>query len=1128
MSISLITADRQDTTVLPSHIKFSHFNELVNGSAIDPAIAAANFESVQGNDVLRRLIENKAGELKGHAQQYATGPVRQLLERMQPVADGGGWQFQGLDPLNDWGLMGWICFKPDHQRQAWKKTLAGTWSLSDALVKYEHPQGTTTRAFFCDLDPTNPAVGREFWEHVKSDKSIPIILNEGAKKSACLMSHRFGFAAIGLPGVAQWNKPKTRDLIAELELFAVKDRLFLICYDQDTKRKTRRAVGREISKLASALRRHGCKVKVIQWNPALGKGVDDLIATHGVEVFKQAYEQAISAEVFTVQRMSDLGFTPDWVAPEGIKYLSDAGLLNAIPSAAKLIGIKSGKGTGKTHLISQVVEQAREQGQRALIIVHRIQLSKVIGDRTDILSIYEVVNEKGETKQHKLAEVRANGMTLCVHSCHVDSQAQFKANEWLDAIVVMDEATQMFWDVLNSSILKGKRVPILNELQELLAGVLSLNTEGQLFLLDADLDYITIDGIRGIAGQPNLKPWIAVSHCQEGGYNCHVHKKPEQWLIQLEQDLSDGQKLLVMTDSQKGKGDFSSTALEMRLRQKFPHLPILRVDSESLTEKGHPAFGCIKNADEVFSKYVIVICSPSVETGISLDKTGHFNKVYGCYKGVLEENSVRQSLARLREPVDRVIYAATRGMETIGGGDTYWKALIENVSQKANAITGQLLKASIDDLGGSFLPSALEMWAKYAARSNAGMAAYRETIIAQLRAEGQTVTEEDDPDIDDKNAIAEIKTENKIDQHDRLVSRGIATCSAAPISDDVYEKRTESTEPQTKTERLEMARKRLANQYGANPTLDLFMLDETGWGAKLQLHYLLTIGRENLNNRERPKIEELVKASAGNGLWKPDIARNSKTLKVAVLDWLQVPLLLELAGTDLVIHKDYPLVASILETAQSNTKAVKLALGITVTERTKPVSLVRKLLDKVGFKLQEISTTGPREARSRTYLVEQVDKTVFELGMKDAPIIHEYSYSREAIFEHWLAQDKLISAVVKVEAVEATETSIQQEAEPICTEKNVCSSGNSISITTPSAYILPPDKGQAGEGQKSPAELTQVEQICLDILQTCDHWGQYLSVQAQIGAQRVGQLWEKLTGQQQQSIRDMEPQGGML
>lgn len=1155
-----VTSEPNNYQSLP-HIKINHQDEL-NSSAIDPAIAALNFESVAGEDILEWLIEHQVAQLGGHAQQYATRDFKRLRDRMEPVAMAGGWRFRGVDPLNNWARMDWGCFKPDQPRPRWKQDkTSSVWSIK-GVIKYENQHGVTAGLFVPQItwkagakiaskhghresykqraieaglpgfgaDSMPPGLDRGFWQWWTSlpVETAPIAITEGAKKTAALASH--GYAAVGIAGKDQWNTPGTKDLMPGLAFLAKEGREFFIALDQDTKAKTRHDVSVSVLNLSAALRRKKCRTQVIPWNPALGKGVDDLIVAYGPEAFDAAYGHAVSPEVLSVQLRSELGFDPDWVAPEGTKFLTDAGIVEAIPQDVKFVGIKSGKGTGKTEAISRVVEQGRERGQRTLMIVHRIQLSKVIGDRTNILSVYEVVNEKGEAKHHKLAEVMANGMSLCVHSCHPGSQAQFRAADWLDAIVVMDECTQMFWDVLNTSTLKGTRVPILKELQTLLTGVLSPETEGRLFLLDADLDYITIDGVRNIAGQPNLKPWIGISNYQEGGYNCHIHSKREQWLLQAEQDLSDGKKLLVMTDSQKRKGRFSSTAIKKRWEKKFPGLRVLRVDSETLELKDHPAFGCIKNANEVFSQYDVVICSPSVETGISLDLKGHFDKVYGCFQGVLSENSVRQSLARLREPVDRVIYAATRGLGFVAGGDTYWKAVRETTEKKAEAIVKHLVKVTIDHLGVCLSP-ALDMWAKYAARLNAGMALYRETIIAQLRAEGQTVTEEDDPEQDIKEAIAKVKADQKEDQHDDLVAHGEAVNKAEDISNEELEKREESRKPQSKAQTLETERKKLSKKYGVEPTLDLFMLDQDGWEPKLKLHYYLTVGREKLKDREKETLSQQIEASNGNGLWLPDVAKVSIGLKVGTLEYLQVLQLLELAGTDKVIHQDHPLVIEIFEKASSSAKsrvAVHKALSLKITSQTRPISFIRDLLGKIGFGLEKGKKITSQGKQVHSYLIKQVDTKTFNLESKDEPVIHEYSYSRETVFEHWLAQDTAATDAVKTEMLKTAETTEQQEAAPVVVKNLVGISGNSISIPSPNAYHSPLIKRQAGAAQNSPSELTQVEEVCLSILETCDHWGQYLSVQTQIGAQRVGQLWGMLTGQQQRSIRDMEPQGGML
>lgn len=61
--------------------------------------------------------------------------------------------------------------------------------------------------------------------------------------------------------------------------------------------------------------------------------------------------------------------------------------------------------------------------------------------------------------------------------------------------------------------------------------------------------------------------------------------------------------------------------------RKFPHLRILRIDSESVADPSHTAFGCIAHLNEILTQYDLVIASPSLETGVSINIRGHFDGV---------------------------------------------------------------------------------------------------------------------------------------------------------------------------------------------------------------------------------------------------------------------------------------------------------------------------------------------------------------------------------------------------------------------------------------------------------------------------------------------------------------------
>ena len=93
-----------------------HLGEWVTGSAVHPALAAANVATLQGAPALEALAGERLEQLGGWGQQYATGAVARLLRPLEPVAAAGGWWCSGLDPLADWAPMGWGCFKPDRPR----------------------------------------------------------------------------------------------------------------------------------------------------------------------------------------------------------------------------------------------------------------------------------------------------------------------------------------------------------------------------------------------------------------------------------------------------------------------------------------------------------------------------------------------------------------------------------------------------------------------------------------------------------------------------------------------------------------------------------------------------------------------------------------------------------------------------------------------------------------------------------------------------------------------------------------------------------------------------------------------------------------------------------------------------
>lgn len=237
-------------------------------SGIDQRITALNLQSLEGQDALEAVLGEALDKGSPHSKQYVTNELKRLLDRYAHL-EKGGWWCTGVDPLNGFQPSQWGCFKPDEPRPNPEKP--------GKVIKYEHPPTVPTRAIFL-AHPKGPA----FWVEALSQASIPIVLNEGAKKAgavlSCLLRLDEPGAAIALPGI--WNGMKDDELIPELALIATQGRRVIIAFDQDEQLTTQKAVGAARRKLAEALMARGCEVFAAKWGTE-HKGIDDFLVAEG-------------------------------------------------------------------------------------------------------------------------------------------------------------------------------------------------------------------------------------------------------------------------------------------------------------------------------------------------------------------------------------------------------------------------------------------------------------------------------------------------------------------------------------------------------------------------------------------------------------------------------------------------------------------------------------------------------------------------------------------------------------------------------------------------------------------------------------------------------------------------------
>jgi Domain of unknown function (DUF3854) len=932
-----------------------------------------------------------------------------ILKRYEHTEE-GGWWCSGVDLLTGGDDL-WGCFKPDSPRLS---------SDRHKPIKYEHPPQIPTGIFALRV-PSHlwqsiadrygvDIISQEtdFWQWLSEHPSIPLCITEGAKKAGALLTA--GYAAIALPGINNgYRTPRNErgdrigksHLIPQLEKLVASGREIYIAFDRDTKPNTIKAVDAAIRKMGYLLVQAGCPVKVITWNPELGKGVDDLIARNGRQVFDKAYQEALAFDTWKAQGLARLTQIPS--IEVNCRYLPDL----EIPQTAKLIGIKSPKGTGKTKFLEQIVASARKRGQWILVIGHRIRLVEELCQRFGLQYITEVRDSIGE---------QVLGYGLCIDSLHPNSQAKFNAINWSNGIVIIDEVEQVLWHGLNSDTCRNNRVAILKSLKILMQNV--LGGEGQVYVADADLSDISLDYLMSLAGL-SLEPFIVKNDWKPGekeAWNVYNYSEsnPKVLIRNLVKHIKEGGKPFVCLSAQKLTSQWGTRTLESYLKKQFPQANILRIDSESLAEPTHPAYNCINHLDRVLSNYDIVLASPSIETGVSIDLKGHFTSVWSIAQGIQTATSVCQALGRIRENIPRHIWVASYGFNQIGNGSTSIPALLTS-GHRLTELNIRLLQQSdfdaIDDIDIVFQAESLLCWAKMAVLVNASMINYRDSVRALLAEEGHciqvgrdaiyrviTKVESTENKANSKNqnlySLAEawerVKSQNQLTEAINEVREQNyqAECNAIAQADNLDEEQYRSLKKRlvkTISERRSLRKYDLKTRYGLPITPQLVALDDDNWYQKLRSHYFLTIGRSYLADRDAIVAKQLIDRGHGS-LFVPDFNGSQLGTIIGTMEVLGIPILLadssrELRNTD----SDLQQLANI---AMNNRTEIKTVMGIGIAKNASPIVIIRRFLEEIGYGLTSICCEGTRQKRIRVYRVAVPND------------------GREEVFMQWLLKDE--------------------------------------------------------------------------------------------------------------------------
>jgi hypothetical protein len=262
---------------------------------------------------------------------------------------------------------------------------------------------------------------------------------------------------------------------------------------------------------------------------------------------------------------------------------------------------------------------------------------------------------------------------------------------------------------------------------------------------------------------------------------------------------------------------------------------------------------------------------------VSID-VEHFDRVYGLFQGVIPDPEVRHALARVRANVPRYLWCTKRGVGMLGSGSNNYRTLAFWYQENYKESYALMCPSQAFDVDVPLIydPLHLRAWSKFAARINASITLYRESIRAGLLLEGHQIINIDGDS--EKEKLVELRqalvlaAKTDKDQAKKLMGEIFALqqqVGAKTKKHQLIKDQTKNIQQQTKlhaanavanapdirsdqyqflagkrflteAERQQVNKYMLKQRYGVKVTADLKLKDEQGYYGQLMTHFYLS------------------------------------------------------------------------------------------------------------------------------------------------------------------------------------------------------------------------------------------------------------------------------------------------
>ena len=497
------------------------------------------------------------------------------------------------------------------------------------VIKYENPPGLPATPVL----PWMPGVS---WDEVKADPRIPVAVVEGAKKAMSLISFRL--PAVGIRGITQWHAKDEKDPWPVLVELARGGRVIYLFPDQDQKVRTRSDVYRQNLKLGMALERCGARVRLVEWDLSLGKGIDDVLAGLGPWAMKWLEEAVANARgIRELRRAAD-------VAQARRVVLSDLGderqvVRGFLPQvkleAGEILALDAPMGTGKTTRIGEMARRWIAESGQVAVFSPLNSLGQQTAERWDLPHVHDYSPKQANILR---ADVTARGgVVACINSIERVAQALDPQRKLL---VVIDEANQTLLDAVEGGTLKNKWTPKLKGFSELLQRASTVVLSEHLLRQD------TVTLMESLVGMPVR--WLRYTKWGSP-WPVRLYDDPDANGLRADvvERLQAGARVLLLSTSQRECARWELWAQEHGIQH-------VRIDGETNENGDFAEFFRDPNAWLQKEQPQLLVTSPSVKTGVSIE-IAYFDLVAGVFPA-LDSTTALQMLGRYRPTVERWVW----------------------------------------------------------------------------------------------------------------------------------------------------------------------------------------------------------------------------------------------------------------------------------------------------------------------------------------------------------------------------------------------------------------------------------------------------------------------------------------